>query len=159
VRAFECTFHGAFGIHIALSQPSKLAQCSAGTEKAKTRNGRLTDTISTPFAARACAFSLEGSLVMPRILNSFAVRGSARTDWMTEPPWFPVAPKTTRSLDGLDILVALNVNSKVSESFVCSRVGNTRCSEKNWISMSYRLEKWSAFALPLRERKMLYIYQ
>ena len=52
-------------------------------------------TVSTPLASRALALGLEGSRVMPRILNSLAVWGSLRMDLMTEPPWLPVAPKTT----------------------------------------------------------------
>ena len=53
-------------------------------------------THSTPLAVKACALGFEGSRVMPRILNSLAVLGSFRMDLMTEPPWLPVAPKTTR---------------------------------------------------------------
>lgn len=34
--------------------------------------------------------------MMPRILNSLAVLGSLRMELMTEPPWLPVAPNTTR---------------------------------------------------------------
>ena len=34
---------------------------------------------------------------MPRIWNSLAVLGSPRTALMTEPPWLPVAPNTTKS--------------------------------------------------------------
>lgn len=33
---------------------------------------------------------------MPLILNSLAVRGSPRIELITDPPWVPVAPKTTR---------------------------------------------------------------
>lgn len=39
----------------------------------------------------------------PRILNSFDNLGSARTLLMTDPPWLPVAPKTTKIL----LMVAL----------------------------------------------------
>ena len=57
---------------------------------------RQTVTHSTPFSVRALALGFDGSLVIPRILNSSAALGSPRTDLITEPPWTPVAPKTTR---------------------------------------------------------------
>lgn len=53
-------------------------------------------THSTPLAVKACALGFDGSRVMARILNSPAVLGSLRMDLITEPPWLPVAPKTTR---------------------------------------------------------------
>ena len=39
------------------------------------------------------------SRVIPRILYSLLRTGSARMAWITEPPWFPVAPNTVMSLD------------------------------------------------------------
>lgn len=62
----------------------------------------LTVTTSTPLAAKPWAAGLEGSRVMPLIVNSFDRTESVRTASMTEPPWFPVAPKTVMSLDILD---------------------------------------------------------
>lgn len=56
---------------------------------------------STPLWERAWAAGLEGSLVIPRILNSLDKTGSTRICLMTEPPWLPVAPKTVMSLDML----------------------------------------------------------
>ncbi len=55
----------------------------------------LTVTHSTPLADKAWAIGFEGSLVIPLILNSDEAVGSERTDLITLPPWFPVAPKTT----------------------------------------------------------------
>jgi hypothetical protein len=45
--------------------------------------------------ASALALGLEGSRVTARILNCAAALESPRMDLMTEPPWTPVAPKTT----------------------------------------------------------------
>jgi hypothetical protein len=56
----------------------------------------LTLTSFTPFSANATADGFEGSLVIPMIWNCSAEMGSLRTELMTEPPWLPVAPKTTR---------------------------------------------------------------
>lgn len=63
---------------------------------------QLTETTSTPLAAKAWAAGLEESRVMPLIVNSFERTESARTASITEPPWLPVAPKTVMSLDILD---------------------------------------------------------
>lgn len=35
--------------------------------------------------------------MIPRSLNSLAAEGSDRTELMTEPPWLPVAPNTTKT--------------------------------------------------------------
>jgi hypothetical protein len=55
----------------------------------------LTLTKETPFSARATAAGLEASLVTPRTSNLELVDGSSRIVLITEPPWLPVAPKTT----------------------------------------------------------------
>lgn len=54
-----------------------------------------TETSSQPWSASAFALGLEGSRVTARILNCAAALESPRMDLMTEPPWTPVAPKTT----------------------------------------------------------------
>jgi hypothetical protein len=56
---------------------------------------RHTETSSQPWSASALALGLEGSRVTARILNCAAALESPRMDLMTEPPWTPVAPKTT----------------------------------------------------------------
>lgn len=61
------------------------------------RGGR-TEIISTPCAARAWASGLFAFRVMPLIFQSLLSWGWARMARMTEPPWFPVLPKTVMSL-------------------------------------------------------------
>jgi len=46
--------------------------------------------------ARAAAAGLRGSLVTAWMWNSAVNEGSLTIVLMTEPPWLPVAPKTTR---------------------------------------------------------------
>jgi hypothetical protein len=77
----------------------------------------LTETTSQPLLARAWEEGLEGSRVMARMANWEAALGSARMDLMTEPPWFPVAPKTTRSFFAADIFMLLVVGFLVSTRY------------------------------------------
>lgn len=68
----------------------------------RNKKSHLTETTSTPRLARSCADFLVVSRVIPRILNSFESWVSARMASMTEPPWFPVAPKIVINLDMVD---------------------------------------------------------
>lgn len=65
----------------------------------KKLNGKLTVTISTPWADNFFAESLVMSRVIPLILYSWDRAGSAKIYLMTEPPWLPVAPKTVMIFD------------------------------------------------------------
>ena len=58
--------------------------------------GRLTATVSAPRLSKAFADGLEVSRVTPRTAQDFLMLESPRTALTTEPPWTPVAPKTTR---------------------------------------------------------------
>jgi hypothetical protein len=87
-----------------LSKPSVGSLCRRGPPSQVTyyhwypckRMTELILTSFTPFSAKATADGFEGSLAIPMIWNCSAERGSLRTELMTDPPWLPVAPKTTR---------------------------------------------------------------
>lgn len=66
----------------------------------------------------------------PRILNSLAVRGSASRDLTTDPPWTPVAPKTTTTL-GVDIILGWNGSNGQDES----------CEEEEVVFKSQKIER------------------
>lgn len=55
---------------------------------------------------------METSRVIPRILNVLERVESARRCLITEPPWFPVAPKTVMILD---IVVMIDVSLRLFE--------------------------------------------
>lgn len=55
-----------------------------------------TEMSSAPWSASFLAFGFVGSRVTARIWNCSAALESLRIDVTTEPPWEPVAPKTTR---------------------------------------------------------------
>ena len=90
IRSRERFLQRLLIVNITLAESEKFSsgqQCFIDTR---------TSTHSTPFFASAWALGLDGSRVIPLILNSLAVRGSFKTDLTTDPPWTPVAPKTTR---------------------------------------------------------------
>jgi hypothetical protein len=58
--------------------------------------GQLTATVSAPRLSKALADGLEVSRVTPRTAHDSLIFESPRTALTTEPPWIPVAPKTTR---------------------------------------------------------------
>ena len=60
---------------------------------------RLTIFTSTPWFNKAWAAGLEESRVTPRILNWLDKLVSAKMARITEPPCFPVAPKTVMIFD------------------------------------------------------------
>ena len=62
---------------------------------------------STPFLCKAWADGADGARVMARREYCFESSASLRTELMIEPPCWPVAPKTTRSLLMVVMLVLL----------------------------------------------------
>lgn len=64
----------------------------------------LTDTVSAPRLSKAFAEGFDTSRVTPRTVKASLVLGSPRMALTTDPPWVPVAPKTTRIfLDAISI--------------------------------------------------------
>ena len=55
----------------------------------------LTATVSAPKLSNFFADGLDTSRVTPRTVQVLFVLGSPRSAFTTEPPWLPVAPKTT----------------------------------------------------------------
>lgn len=62
-------------------------------------------TTSTPLSFKAWLAGFDGSRVIPLILNCWDKTGCSSTPLITEPPWLPVAPKTTRSLLMMELLL------------------------------------------------------
>ncbi len=90
----------------------------------------LTLTRETPLSARAAAEGLLGSLVIPRSWNCSASTGSFSTVVMTEPPWLPVAPKTTSIfIEAMLRFLKAQTKSKVRNEMkvLRSKGGSTLC--------------------------------
>jgi hypothetical protein len=99
-------------------------------------------TISTPLPWRVLAAALEVSRVTPRILywaerEGSEREGSERTKLATEPPCWPVAPKTTRSLDMVAVVRGL---LGLVSGFLAGVVGLEAMAERLPASLEARRE-------------------
>ena len=70
---------------------------------------QLTAAVSAPKLSKAFADGFVVSRVMPRTAHDSLILESPRTALTTDPPWIPVAPKTTRSF-----LVAIAIGRGVT---------------------------------------------